>query len=451
MTKNLTEGSIWKSLLLFTLPLLASSLIQQLYNTVDLIYVGRYVGKAASSAIGASSLLVTCLVGFFGGLSVGSGIVIAQIFGAGRIDRLKKAIHTAFALSLVGGVILMAAGYVLAPTFLALIRTPQELQKSAVGYLQIYFFSLLSVVTYSLCTGVLRALGDSKTPLYAQLIGGLANVAMDALFVLIFKGGIIGVAWATLISQSLAAVLVVYRLTKLNSAYALRFKEIRFDKEILCGILKNGIPAGAQSLVITLSNVMVQYHINALGVDTIAAFTNYFKVELVIYLPIVAFGQAIMIFTAQNTGAGSFSRARKGTRICLLMCVGLTVVLSAIAICFGSQLFDVFTKETEVIALGLKIITVSFPFYFIYSVLQVLGDSIRGCGKTTPPMLIIMLNICVIRTILLFILVPRYHTIQSVAVTYPITWALTALGMAAYYLYFYRKQRRGISNQNQGA
>lgn len=445
MTKNLTQGTIWKSLLLFALPLLASSLVQQLYNTVDLIFVGRYLGKAASSAIGASSLLITCLVGFFGGMSVGSGIVIAQIFGSGHLDRLKKAVHTASALSLAGGVVLMALGYSLAHIFLILMRTPAELQDSAVAFLRIYFISLPSVFTYNICAGALRALGDSKNPLYAQLVGGILNVVLDALFLLVFKWGIVGVAWATLIAQTVAAVIVVYRLTKLDDAYALRFKEIRFDREILCGVLKNGIPAGVQSLLITLSNVMAQYHINALGVDSIAAFTNYFKVELVVYLPIVAFGQAIMTFSAQNIGAGNFVRSRKGTCVCLMMSIALAAVSSALALLFGSQLFGIFTKETEVVALGLKIIAVSFPFYFIYSILQVLGDSLRGAGKTTPPMLIVMINICIIRTALLFILVPRYQTIQSVAVTYPITWALTALCMGAYYFYFYKKRAKSLA------
>lgn len=451
MTKNFTQGSIWKSLLLFALPLLASSLVQQLYNTVDLIFVGREIGKSASSAIGASSLFVTCLVGFFGGMSVGSGIVIAQVFGSGRIDRLKKAIQTAVALSLAGSALLMALGYLLAPGFLTMMRTPGELMESASGYLRIYFISLPAIVTYNICAGALRALGDSRSPLYAQLIGGLLNVALDALFLLAFKGGVIEVAWATVIAQTVAAVIVAHRLTKLDSAYALSLRCIGFDREILGSILKNGIPAGIQSLLITLSNVMAQYHINALGVDAIAAFTNYFKVELIIYLPIVAFGQAIMTFSAQNTGAGNLVRTRRGTRVCLLMSMALAAGSSVLALIFGAQLFGIFTREAEVVALGLKIIAVSFPFYFIYSILQVLGDSMRGSGKTAPPMYIIMFNLCIIRTALLFILVPRFQTIQSVAVTYPVTWALTSLCMAAYYLYFHKRLWSGTPLQKQHA
>ena len=441
MSSDLTQGTIWKKLLLFAIPLLLSSLVQQLYNTVDLIFVGNYLGKAESSAIGASSLLITCLVVFFSGISVGSGIVTAQIFGSGDRLKLKKSIHNALALSMMGGVILMIAGYFMAPIFLVLLKTPKVLHADAVSYLRIYFLSFIFVTTYNIGAGVLWALGDSKSPLFAQFTGGLVNVAMDAVFVVLFENGINGVAWATLFSQSVAAFYVVYRLTRLDCRYALCLKDIRFDKDILFKALRIGLPSGTQSLVITLSNVMVQYQINSLGVDAIAAFTAYFKVELVIYLPIVAFGQAVMTFSGQNTGAGDYMRVRKGTGICLLMAISLTAISSAFALYFGRQLFRAFTTEPEVIELGLQIIQVSFPFYFIYVVLQLLGDSIRGSGKANPPMLIILVNICIIRTVLLFILVPRYQNIQSVAVTYPLTWLLTAIIMTIYYLHYHKGLR----------
>lgn len=445
MATDLTQGAIWKKLLLFALPLLLSSLVQQLYNTVDLIFVGNFLGKADSSAVGASSLLITCLIGFFGGISVGVGVVVSQIFGAGDKEKLKKAVQNAIALSLSGGAILMLVGYFLAPLFLKWLNTPAELQADAVGYLQIYFLSFISIITYNLGAGVLRALGDAKAPLYAQLIGGVLNVVMDSAFVVVFDNGIEGVAWATLIAQSAAAAYIVYRMTKLDKAYALDLRIIRFDKENLIRVIEIGVPAGLQSLVITLSNVMAQYQINSLGVDAIAAFTAYFKVELLIYLPIIAFGQAIMTFSGQNSGAGNYKRIRQGTRVCLLMGIGVAVFSSALTLCFGSQLYHVFIKEPEVIDLGLRIIKVSFPFYFIYALFQVLGDSVRGQGKTNPPMIIAIINICVVRTIILVVIVPRNPDVCSVAMTYPITWALTAICMGIYYLTL---QRRLVAVQN---
>ena len=438
---DLTVGPIGKKLLIFAVPLLLGSLVQQLYNTVDLIFVGNFIGKSASAAIGASTLLITCLVGFFGGMSVGSGVVIAQLYGARDYRGLNRAVHNTAALCLAGGLLMMALGYVLAPGYLRLIRTPEAIRPSAVRYLRIYFFSFLSIITYNLGSGIIRALGDSKTPLYAQLAGGLINVAMDYLFVRVFENGVTGVAWASLISQSVAAMIVLRKLTKLDEAYALHLRRTAFDGPILKEVLRIGIPAGAQALVITLSNVMAQYHINSLGEDAIAAFTAYFKVELIIYLPIVALGQAMMTFSGQNLGAGHLDRVRRGTWECTLMSMFLAAVTSVIALHFGSALFRIFNQEASVIELGQQIIGVTFPFYFLYSVLQISGDSLRGIGKARGPMLIILINICVVRTVLLFLIVPRVNDIRGVAVTYPITWALTAACMLIYYFHCHKNER----------
>lgn len=437
-TTDLTTGKLWKNLILFAIPLLLSSLVQQLYNTVDLIFVGNFIDKSASAAIGASSLLITCLVGFFGGMSVGSGVVVSHIFGARDKSGLSRAVHNAMALSLVGGILLCVGGYFLAPVYLHLVNTPGTLQPMAVSYLRIYLCSLVSMFIYNLGSGVLRAMGDSRSPLYAQAVGGLVNVVMDYLFIRLCSNGINGVAWATLISQTMAAVMVLYFLTRLEPEYRFRLKKLSFDIPILKEVLRVGIPAGAQSLVITLSNVMAQYHINSFGEDSIAAFTAYFKVELIIYLPIVAFGQAIMAFSGQNMGAKKYERMREGTRVCLLMSIITAAVTSMLALIFGRELFRIFNKEESVIAIGCRLIGITFPFYFIYCILQVLGDSLRGAGKVKQPMYIILINICLIRTGLLFLIVPRANDIRGVAVTYPITWALTAICMSIYYLRVFR-------------
>lgn len=449
MTNDLTKGTIWKKLIIFAIPLLLSSLVQQLYNTVDLIYVGNLLGKNQSSAVGTSSLLITCLVGFFGGMSVGSGVVVSQAFGSKDRAKLRCAVHNTLALSIWGGLLLTVIGWFLAPRYLSLVRTPDEIAPEALTYLRIYFLSFVSIMSYNICSGALRALGDSKNPLIAQAIGGVANVGMDALFLAVFEDGVAGVAWATLISQTIAACYVIWRLTKLEGDIALRLKKVRIDKPILKEVLAMGVPAGAQSLLITLSNVMAQYQINGLDVDAIAAFTAYFKVELILYLPIVAFGQATMTFVGQNMGAGNLRRVRIGTRTCLIIGACVTAICSIPALAFGAQLFRIFNKEPEVIALGVQIIGVTFPFYFIYNVLQILGDSIRGTGKTQPPMLIVMINLCIIRTILLFIMVPRYPDVRTVALTYPITWATTGASMAVYYLYRHRKLKQAAQKDAQ--
>jgi len=452
-TCDLTKGKIGKNLVLFAIPLLLSSLVQQLYNTVDLIFVGNMISKSASAAIGASSLLITCLVGFFGGMSVGSGVVVSHIYGAKDYKKLSGAVHNAIALSLAGGLLLFAAGFFFAPVFLKLINTPAELQNSAAGYLRIYCISFASMFVYNLGSGVLRALGDSRSPLYAQFVGGLVNVLMDYVLIRIMENGVYGVALATLFSQTVAALFTLYSLHKLDPEYAFHFRCIRFERDILKEVLAIGVPAGAQSLVITLSNVMAQYHINSINADAITAFTAYFKVELIIYLPIVAFGQAVMSFSGQCMGAGDIERIRKGTRICLLISMAVAAVTSMLALMNGASLFRIFIKEKTVIELGCRIIRVSFPFYFMYCILQILGDSLRGCGSVRQPMLIIMVNICLVRTGLLFLIAPHTGNVEGVAVTYPITWALTAGCMTVYYLYYHKRQtpkRRDAGEEKRG-
>ncbi len=440
-TKNLTSGPIGKSLLLFAIPLLVGTLIQQLYNTVDLIFVGNFIGKSASAAIGASSLLISCLIGFFNGMSVGSGVVVSQIFGAGDRPRLSKAVHNTMALALAGGLGLMIAGYLLAPVYLRLIRTPEHLQPDAAGYLRIYFLSFSSVVVYNFGAGILRALGNSKSPLQAQLFGGLMNVAMDWLFIRVLQDGVRGVAWATLISQTAAAAVILYKIRHLDEDCAFRPKKLRFDKDILRQVIGIGLPAGIQALVITLSNVFVQSQINGFGEDAIAAFTAYFKVESLIYAPILALGSAIMTFAGQNKGAGNYERIRTGTIRCLMISMVLAETTALLCIPLGGILFRLFNREPEVIALGRQIIQTTFPFYFIYSILQIFAESMRGVGKSRVPMIIILTNICLIRTVLLSIVVPMSPSVRTVAAADPITWALTSVCMAAYYFSWHRKHK----------
>lgn len=432
-TRDLTEGTIWKQLMLFALPLLGSSLIQQLYNTVDLIFVGNVLGKEASAAVGASSLIITCLVGFFTGLSVGAVIIIGQSYGHKSKTDLQRAVHTAIGLSFLGGALLMVIGYIGAPHFLRWMNTPEEIWSTSLSYLRIYFLSLIAVIIYNMGAGNLRAVGDSKSPLLYQLIGGITNVVMDALFVVVFDFGVDGVAWATLFSQTIAAGCVLIHLSRTNGDHHLSWIKVRIDKDFFSRILKVGVPVGLQSLVITLSNVFAQYQINSFGVDAIAAFTAYFKVELIIYLPIVAFGQAITTFSAQNIGAGKIERMKIGTKICLVMGIALTIATSVTTLIFGRQAFGVFNQDSSVIDYGIRIIQTSFPFYFLYVILEVLGGTIRGAGKSTPPMIIILLNICVLRTILLFSIMSFYHDVRGVAMTYPITWAATSACLSVYF------------------
>ena len=426
---DLTTGSIWRKLSLFALPLLLSSLVQQLYNTVDLIFAGNLIDANASAAIGMSGMLITCLVGFFGGMAVGAGVLAARAWGSHDYRKLDATVHSTAALCCAGSVLLLILGELITPAYLRLVRTPEAILGMASAYLRIYFISMPAIVFYNLCSGLLRALGDSRSTLAAQAVGGLMNVAADWLFIARLRLGVAGAAWATLISQTFSAAYVVWRLTRLEGPHALRFGRVRFDREVLYETVKVGVPAGVQALVITLSNVMAQYHINSLGESAIAAFTAYFKVELIVYYPIVALGQAMMTFAGQNLGAGQPDRVRRGLRECLMLSAGGAVLLSALGLLCGRLLFRAFFSDEAAIGLGLRILHTTFPFYFLYCFLQIPGDAMRGVGESRLPMLIVTANMCLVRTALLFLIVPRYPDVRGVAMCYPITWAITGICM----------------------
>lgn len=431
--QTLTEGVIWKQLILFALPLLGSSLIQQLYNTVDLIFVGRILGKEASAAVGSGSLMITCLIGFFTGLSVGISVITGKFFGAQDQKSLYKTIHTAVVICLVSGVVLLAVGVGGAPFFLRLLNTPKEILPLGVVYMRIYFCSIFSILFFNVSAGILRATGDSKNPMLYQLAGGIANVFANYLFIVVFHMGVAGAAFATMVSQSVAAILTVRRLTMLPEEYRLCLKKISFDKKIFKQILLIGIPSGIQSMVITLSNLIVQSNINSLDVNSIAAFVAYFKVELFLYLPIQAFGQASMTFVSQNIGAGKLKRARKGMWTCIGVGVLTTICMAMILLMLPSYAFSMFSRDAAVITAGISLIQITFPFYFIYVFLEVFSCTIRGTGRGLAPMIIILVNLCGLRIILVNVMMKLYHSAPGVALIYPITWGCAAVCLYVYY------------------
>ena len=431
--RDLTKGVIWKQLLLFALPLLGSSFIQQLYNTVDLLFAGNMIGKHATAAVGASSLVITCIVGFFTGLSVGISVIVSQTVGSENREKVDRTIHTAMGLSLVGGGILSVFGILAARTILTWMDTPAEIMDSAVAYVQIYLLSMIPLMIYNMNAGIIRAMGNSRVPMQIQLVGGITNVIMDYVSIRYFGMGVEGVAWATMLSQGVAAVLSTLYLMKRDAEYQLQWKRVRISGDILREVVRIGIPAGLQNLVITLSNVFVQYEINGFGVDSIAAFASYFKVELLNYLPIVAFGQAIMTFTGQNIGAGKLERVKKGVKVCIAMGITYTVCSAGLLLLFGEAAFGVFNKDAAVIACGLRIIRVTFPFYWLYVILEVLADAIRGVGQSMPPMMIILMTICVLRTIFLMIFTNIWGSLEAVAATYPSAWLAAAICFVIYW------------------
>ena len=441
---TLTKGSVGKGILLFALPLLGSSLIQQLYSTVDLIFVGQLLGTKASAAIGASGLIVTCMIGFFNGMAVGTNVFAARHYGARRFEQLKKLIQTIFWTGIIGGFLLTVIGLVLSPVFLTWMGTPESIFPLAVRYLRIYMASMISVVSYNLLSGVLRALGDSRTPMLYQFFGGIINVFADFIFLYVFHMGVEGTAFATLFSQTFAAVGVMIHLYRLKEPYALRIRFSDCSLKEFTDILKVGVPAGVQSIIITLSNIIIQSQINTLGVTSVASFTVYFRVELIIYLPIVALGQAVVSFIGQNYGAGNWERIKKGNRLCIFGGSLITFAACILLIIAMPVILNVFTNDAAVAAQTLEIVKVTFPFYFFYTVLECFSSNLRGFGKAFLPMIVTVISFCGFRIVALFALMAKNPSPDKVALSYPISWGIAAAAMAMLYVRNNRNRSRKI-------
>lgn len=429
-TNDLTHGSIGKGYILFAIPLFLGSLFQQLYNTVDMLFVGNVLGKNAAAAVGASSVLVTCLINLFTGVAVGAGIVISQLFGARKEQEMKEAVWIAVLAGIAGGLCLTVIGVTCSQAVLVKLHTPEAIIPDAVLYVQIYFLSAVPMVLYNMCSGILRAQGDSRTPFHALAAGGIVNVIMDAVFLIVLGWGVAGVAVATLFSQSMTAIFLLVHMLRHK---VLTRQRLRWD--LLGKIISVGVPVGIQSMILTLSNVVVQYHINGFGENVIAAFAVYFKAENLLCLPIIAFGQAMVTFTGQNYGAGRYDRIRKGILVCNGISAMVLVVLSWSALAAGKWILGAFCPDQAVIAEGLRIIGVTFPVYFIYSLFEVTGGVVRGIGKSVPSMIIVIVNLCLIRILLLEIVDRTVHSVEAVAALYPVTWLLATVSFVIYYLH----------------
>ncbi len=446
-TKDLTVGTPWKAIIMFALPLLGSSLIQQMYGTVDLFFVSRYLGTNAASAVGASDLLVTCLVGLFTGISVGSNVVAAQAFGAKDKERLHELIQTMVTFGVIGALVLLAIGELFAPTFLQWLNTPESIQPLAVTYLRIYFLCIFSIVLYNLCSGVVRALGDSAAAMRFQIYGGLANVVMDFLMIVFLKWGVAGAALATFLSQTTAAFFTIRYLMRLEKEIRLDLKQPMINGYLLKKVLAVGIPSGVQSMIVTFANLLVQAVINGFGVAVIAAFVVYFKVELFIWYPLVAIGQALVTYTAQNIGAGRKDRVKSGAVTGVILGVVVCLVLGNLLRFFAPQIFGLFNPDTEVIEAGVSIVSVTFPLYFLCCFQDAFGSVLKGFGNGTWPMVVSVCFLCIFRVVILYAFNAKWHTIATVAAVYPITWAAAGLFMFLALLIFMRKYNQGMNRK----
>ena len=441
-TIDMTKGPIFGPLVRFMLPLIGGSIFQQLYNTVDFIFVGNCLDQTAAAAVGASATLITCTIGLFSGISVGTSVVAAQAIGAGNRERAEKALHSSVTFGLVGGLLLMTLGILFAPALLRLLRTPETVIPQAVTYIRIYLISIPMLIFYNMVSGGLRSYGDSRSPFLVLVICGLLNVVLDAVFIVWIPRGVAGVAIATTITQSLSAILVAILASRKDNVLRLSARKLGIDFRVLGNVLRIGLPTGIQTVIVTFSNVMVQYYINDFGETAVAAFATYYKVENFIYLPIMAFGQASTTFAGQNTGAGQYRRILRGTVIQAVFGAAVVGVLVIIFVSFPRSIVSLLMKDQNVVTHTLMIALVSFPFYSVYPILEITGGALRGMGKALTSMIVIILNQCVLRIALLAVFSAKFHTIRSLAAVYPITWAGAALCFVVIFAFEMRKRLR---------
>lgn len=421
------EGNILKTIIIFSLPLLLGSFIQQLYNTADMIFAGKFIDKHAAAAVGASGLIFTCIIGLLTGISVGVGIIVAQKVGQKNMDAVNETVESSIWFGIISGIILTIIGLLLAEKLLIIMNTPKEILLESTIYLKIYFMSMLPMILYNMGSGIIRSSGNSKVPFYILVLGGILNIFLNWFFIIIVKMGVAGVAIATVISQCITAIITIYYLFKENFLYKENFKKVIINISILEKILYYGLPTGIQTMMITFSNIVVQYYINGFGENAVAAYATYFRLENLIWMPIVAIGQTITVFTGQNIGAKNYKRVKSGTIIATLFSISITIIFAFIILIFSEQFFEIFINDKEVIKLGQKIIIITFPFYWLYSILETMGGSIRGMGNSIISMIIIVSTLGIFRILFLNVMSRYNFYFEKIAVVYPISWALAAI------------------------
>lgn len=430
---SMTEGKIWKKLLLFSIPLMMGSFFQQLYNTADSIIVGNYVGKEALAAIGTTDNLINTFIGFFMGLSTGAGIIISQYFGAKDEKNVQIAVNTTIGLTFVMSVICTVCALGFRTQMLKLMNTPAEVFVQADAYLRIYFLGVTGLLFYNMGAEILRAVGDSRRPLYFLIFSTVLNIVLDLIFVAGFSLGVEGAAYATVISQGASAVLVMIVLSRERASYRVVWNRIRLNPEMIGKIVRVGLPMALQSAVVSFSNVFVQSYINHFGVAAMAGWLAYGKVDKFCLLPIQSLSLGLMTFVGQNYGAKRYDRIRKGIRTGLTMCFGIAICMIILINLFAESLVSMFIQSPDVVKFGTLFIHIEMPFYLALCVNSVYDSTLRGIGMTKGPMLIMMINSILFRQIYLFVVSRVSESMIPIVLGYPLGWILCSVMLVLYY------------------
>ena len=434
-SKNLmTEGTIWKKIIFFALPLFLGNLFQQLYNTADSLIVGNFLGSNALAAVSSSGNLIFLMVGFFNGIAIGAGVVIARYFGARDIDNMQRAIHTTVAFGLVSSLVLTVLGVLLAPQILIWMDTPANVLPQSVTYFRIYFMGSLGLVMYNIFVGILQAVGDSRHPLNYLIISSIINIVLDIVLIVVFHMGVGSAAFATILSQFVSAFLCMNRLLRTKDSYRLSLRKIRFHKDMLALIIRYGLPSGLQNSIIAIANVVVQSNINGFGEMAMAGCGAYSKIEGFAFLPITSFTMALTTFVGQNLGARQYERTKKGAKFGMLCSMAIAEVIGIVIFLGAPLLTAAFNNDPQVIINGTAQARTVTLFYFLLAFSHCIAGILRGAGKSTVPMLVMMVCWCIIRVTYITVTVHFVPDIRVVFWAYPLTWFLSSVVFLRYFL-----------------
>ena len=431
-TVLMTEGGIFKNLLFFAAPLILGNLLQQMYNAVDSIIVGNYVGSNALAAVGAGASLIYLLIAFSLGASVGAGVIVSQYLGAKDKEGVHKAVHTAMTISIILGLILTAGGILFSRKLLVMMNTPAEILDDAACYLRIYSCGLIFNVVYNMAAGILNAAGNSRRSLMYLAAAAVVNIFMDLLLIAGLKIGVAGAAIATNFSQAISCILALWFLFRVPADYRISLKSLRIHKAMALRIIQIGLPTGIQNMVISFSNILIQASINQYGATAVAGFSAYLKIDGFNILPVLSFSMAITTFIGQNYGAGKYDRMKKGMWVTLFMGIVYTVLTGILLLTFSGQIMRLFSEDVGVIAYGQTAMRYFCPFYWILAILHSLAGTVRGTGKSIPPMVVLLVSLCLFRIVWIQLVLPYYTSIEGIFILYPVSWLVGAVLMILY-------------------
>jgi len=445
-TKNqidMTTGGIVQKLLIFSIPIIFSGILQLVFNAADIIVVGQFAGDESLAAVGATSSLINLLIGLFTGLATGTNVIAANYLGAQKLENVKKTVHTSIIVSIFAGIFLTIIGISFAKPILKLMKIPSEVLPLATVYLKIYFGGITTTMLYNFGSSLLRAKGDTKRPLYVLLIAGIINVILNLLFVIVFKMNVAGVALATIISQGFSAVCILFMLVQEKNEFKLTLKNLKFDKHIFIKMIKIGVPAGFQGMMFSFSNVIIQSAINSFGAVIIAGNSAALSIEGFVYIAMNGFAQGTLTFTSQNYGAKKYDRIKTVAITSEIIVLLIGTILGGIVILFSEQILSLYTKSQDALEAGKIRLLVICSVYCLCGMMDVIGNIIRGIGHSILPMIVTLAGACGLRILWIATLfqIPKFHSTYTIYFSYPVSWLITFLIEVICFTFIFRKMK----------